>query len=132
MFKLFWSALTGGSIMEWVALGLGLVVLLGAATGYGFYQGTLTCVTAQAKVTASVASQATTAQAKQDDKDYQDGVEDGIELGKQRQQSGGAAILAKARAAGAIKPIAPGCPPQFVPAAQMQDLNDPKLIGGAP
>ncbi len=129
MFKLIWSAMTGGSIMEWVALGLSLVVLVATAGGYGFYQGTLTCVTAQAKVTATVASQATAAQAKQDDKDYNQGVEDGIALGASRQRSADATDLLKARATNAVKPIAPGCPPQFIPADVMAGLNDSKIIG---
>jgi len=132
MFKLIWSALTGGSIMEWVALGLGLVVLLGAAGGYGFYQGALTCVTAQAKVTAAIVPQATAAQAKKDSDDYDQGVQDGIALGKQQQSSADAAALIKAKAAAAVKLPVPGCPPQFIPAAQMQGLNDPELIGGDP
>jgi hypothetical protein len=118
--------------MECVALGLALVVLVGAAFGLGAWQGASMCVTAQAKVTATIVPQATAAQAKQDAADYERGKQDGIKKGQADQQALDAAKALKARAHGAIKPPPAGCPPQFVPAEQMKGLNDPKIVGDVP
>lgn len=132
MFKLLWSAVTGGSIMEWVALGLGLVVLLGAAGGYGYLKATEACVTAQAKVTAAAVPAATAAQAKQDAADYDRGKQDGIKKGRADQQADDAAEALKARAHAAATPPQKGCVPPFIPRDVMQGLNDPKIIGDVP
>jgi hypothetical protein len=132
MFELITAAIKGGKVIEWVALVLGLVVVLGAAGGYGFYQGTLTCVTAQAKVTVSAVPQANAAQAEQDASDYERGRQDGIKKGREDQAAADAAGNLKARARAALSPPAKGCPPQFIPKDLMQGLNDPKIIGGDP
>jgi hypothetical protein len=134
MLKLIWTAIKGGKVIEWVALGLGLLVLLGAAYGLGYASGASMCVTAQAKVTAAAVPHATAAQAAQDAKDYDQGVEDGKELGRRQQaaNNAAAALKARARSAASANPPKPDCPPQVIPAALMAGLNDPKLIGGAP
>lgn len=132
MFRAIWAAVIGGNPLSWVALGLCAVMLLGAAFGLGAWQGASICVTAQAKVTASAVPAATAAQAAQDGRDYLEGLEDGKALGAAAQTAKDSAAFQKARAAASVKPIAPGCPPQVIPATVMQGLNDPKIIGDVP
>ena len=133
MLKLIGLAIKGGSLLEWVVLGLAVLVLAGGIYCLGFARGTNMCVTAQAKVTAAAVPKATAAQAEQDAKDYRRGVEDGKDLGRRAQAADDTAIALKARShvTAAASPPKPGCPPQVIPAALMADLNDPKLIGGA-
>jgi hypothetical protein len=130
--KLIWTAIKGGTVIEWVALGLGILVLLGAVYGLGYAGGASMCVTAQAKVTAAAVPRATAAQAAQDAKDYDQGVEDGKELGRRQQAADDAAAALKARshAAASANPQKLDCPPQVISADLMEGLNDPKLIGG--
>lgn len=132
MLKLIWTALKGGTVIEWVALGLGLLILIGAAYGLGYAGGASMCVTAQAKVTAAAVPRATAAQAAQDAKDYDQGVADGKELGRRQQaaEDAAAGLKARARTASSANPPKPECPPQVISAALMAGLNDPKLIGG--
>jgi hypothetical protein len=132
MLKLIGAALKSGTMTEWVALVLGVLMVMGAVYGAGYAGGSSMCVTAQAKVTAAAVPHATAAQAAQDDKDYRRGVEDGKELERRARAAGDAAAELKARshAAASANPPKPNCPPQVIPAALMDGLNDPKLIGG--
>ncbi len=132
MFELLKIALKGGTVTEWVALVLGVLVVIGAVYGVGYAGGSSMCVAAQAKVTAAAVPHATAAQAAQDARDYDQGVADGRELGRRAQaaEDAAAGLKARAHAAVAANPPKPECQPQVIPAALMGALNDPKLIGG--
>ena len=132
MFRLIGLAIKGAGVTEWIVLGVALMVLLGAAIGLGAWQGASMCVTAQAKVTATIVPQATAAQAKQDTADYERGKQDGIKKGRADQQAGDAAEALKARAHAAATPPQKGCPPPFIPKDIMRGLNDPKIVGDVP
>lgn len=132
MFKDIYAAVIGGNPMSLVALGLGLVVAAGALIGFGYYEGTQQCVTAQAKVTASAVPAATKAQADQDAKDYHAGKADTAKrqaANKTADDAGDKLHRDLPILVPHAKPSA-DCPkPPIVPAASMQRLNDPALVG---
>jgi hypothetical protein len=132
MFKAIYAAVIGGNPMSLVALGLGVVVAAGALFGAGYYEGTQGCVTAQAKVTVGAEGRATAAQAKQDAKDYQAGKIDTAARAAANTTADDAVAKLHADLPLLVPHARPSvdCPkPPIVPAASMQRLNDPALVG---
>lgn len=114
MFKLLFSAVAGGGPMEWAALALGAVLLLGGTFAAGALWESTRVATAQAEVLAHVAGDAAKAQHDRDVKAVDD-AKTASDLATARAQASDAAYAVLAASLKHLPRVTVGTPPATDP-----------------